>query len=186
LSGSAALSMDWRLATAARRLKLNRKINSVNGLLLLGKITKYVATFPFINTLLLTVSESSSRLLGLLGLFSLVLVGLALSLNIAFGAALPLYFASFSSSMFYILSELAGGGSGQSGPLGQVLRVSPGLGTCLVALMLFWGKFVLPSLLFAIIAVSLVKTRAAVVDRVIKQCGAPASLRLMYPGQQHK
>jgi hypothetical protein len=35
-------------------------------------------------------------------------------------------------------------------------------------------------------SVSLVKTRAAVVDRVIKQCGAPASLRLMYPGQQHK
>lgn len=35
-------------------------------------------------------------------------------------------------------------------------------------------------------SVSLIKTRADVVDRVIKQCGAPASLRLMYPGQQHK
>jgi hypothetical protein len=34
--------------------------------------------------------------------------------------------------------------------------------------------------------VSLIKTRADVVDRVIKQCGAPASLRLMYPGQPHK
>lgn len=33
---------------------------------------------------------------------------------------------------------------------------------------------------------SLIKTRSDVVDRVIKQCGAPASLRLMYPGQQHK
>jgi hypothetical protein len=34
-------------------------------------------------------------------------------------------------------------------------------------------------------SVSLVKTRAAIVDSVIKRCGAPASLRLMYPGQAH-
>ncbi|MBC7522381.1 MAG: cytochrome C [Sandarakinorhabdus sp.] len=34
-------------------------------------------------------------------------------------------------------------------------------------------------------SVSLVKTRAAVVDGLIKRCGAPASLRLMYPGQPH-
>ena len=34
-------------------------------------------------------------------------------------------------------------------------------------------------------SVSLVKTRAAVVDSLIKRCGAPASLRLMYPGQPH-
>jgi hypothetical protein len=34
-------------------------------------------------------------------------------------------------------------------------------------------------------SVSLIKTRATVVDNVIKRCGAPASLRLMYPGQQH-
>lgn len=35
-------------------------------------------------------------------------------------------------------------------------------------------------------SVSLVKTRAAIVDSLIKTCGAPASLRLMYPGQPHK
>ncbi len=32
-------------------------------------------------------------------------------------------------------------------------------------------------------SVSLVKTRAVLVEKLIRQCGAPASLRLMYPGQ---
>ncbi len=32
-------------------------------------------------------------------------------------------------------------------------------------------------------SVSLVQTRAVLVERLIRQCGAPASLRLMYPGQ---
>lgn len=35
-------------------------------------------------------------------------------------------------------------------------------------------------------SVSLVKTRATMVDTLVKRCGAPASLKLMYPGQQHK
>jgi hypothetical protein len=34
-------------------------------------------------------------------------------------------------------------------------------------------------------SVSLIKTRATIVESVIKNCGAPASLRLMYPGQTH-
>ena len=33
-------------------------------------------------------------------------------------------------------------------------------------------------------SVSLVKTRALLVEKLIRQCGAPASLRLMYPGQR--
>lgn len=35
-------------------------------------------------------------------------------------------------------------------------------------------------------SVSLIKTRATLVNTLIKRCGAPASLRLMYPGQGHK
>jgi hypothetical protein len=33
-------------------------------------------------------------------------------------------------------------------------------------------------------SVSLVQTRAVLVEQVIRKCGAPASLRLMYPGQK--
>lgn len=35
-------------------------------------------------------------------------------------------------------------------------------------------------------SVSLIKTRATLVDSLVKRCGAPASLKLMYPGQPHK
>jgi hypothetical protein len=35
-------------------------------------------------------------------------------------------------------------------------------------------------------SVSLIDTRAKIVDSVIKRCGAPQSLRLLYPGQPHK
>lgn len=45
----------------------------------------------------------------------------------------------------------------------------------------FTGAEVAQGRTHAFTSVSLVKTRAAIVEQVIRKCGAPASLRLMYP-----
>ena len=50
----------------------------------------------------------------------------------------------------------------------------------------FNGAEVAHERLSPLTSVSLAKTRATLVDSLIKRCGAPASLRLMYPGQSPK
>lgn len=47
----------------------------------------------------------------------------------------------------------------------------------------FTGAEVARERAFPLTSVSLVKTRAALVATLTRKCGAPASLRLMYPGQ---
>lgn len=47
----------------------------------------------------------------------------------------------------------------------------------------FTGAEVARERAFPLNSISLAKTRAALVDQVIKRCGAPASLRQFYPGQ---
>lgn len=48
----------------------------------------------------------------------------------------------------------------------------------------FTGAEVARERAFPLTAVSLVRTRAALVSTLVKRCGAPASLKLMYPGQK--
>lgn len=48
----------------------------------------------------------------------------------------------------------------------------------------FTGAEVARERAFPLNSVSLVKTRAAIVRTLVKRCGAPASLHLMYPGQR--
>jgi hypothetical protein len=48
----------------------------------------------------------------------------------------------------------------------------------------FTGAEVAATRISPFTSVSLVQTRAVLVEQVIRKCGAPASLRLMYPGQK--